>query len=285
MDGTKNLYETRRPFRRLRILKTLIFILFSTVVYAQTRTIPIEVEGPGLAAEYKQFPLITTTTDHAGKAPAKPLVKIGIIDTGYESGGAQALATLKLCPTGHYDFYSEKPVVARTDKHGTMVGTIIAETLQNVNYCAVIFQVVTKNGEITPETIARAVMRASKEHLQAVNVSLTGTAASFYEARAFKALSDSGARIFVAAGNDHRDLNFACQSYPACYQVKNIQIIGALTEDLEQPAQYSNHGGRVNLWYSGVYNDGFTHAQGTSFAAPRAAADYLLSLTSALPTN
>lgn len=205
--------------------------------------------------------------------------RIGVIDTGYNSD--YGTERVKLCKTGHYDFYTEKAQIAGVHPHGTMVSELIASPLEHTDYCIVVFQVADASGNITPENVARAIGMASKQNLKAVNISLAGPQSRMIEQKALRALSASGARVFVAAGNDHLDLGRACQVFPACYEVPNMFMVGAMTPDLTQTAHYSNFGTRVKLWYSGESLEG--RASGTSFASPRALGDYVYSLSSPVP--
>jgi hypothetical protein len=209
--------------------------------------------------------------------------KIVVIDTGYNADFAPLPA--KLCKTGHYDFYTNKPVLASTHPHGTIVTTLIATALEDVDYCIVEMQVANENGQITPENVARAIGMAQRLNPTAVNISLSGPASSLYEQRALRELTKTGAQLFVAAGNDHLDLDKACQVFPACYDVTNMNVVGAMTADLDQPAAYTNYGTKVKLWYSGTYSDPMQMAKGTSFASPRALGDYVFSIASPLPTK
>jgi subtilisin family serine protease len=260
-------------------LKHLILALFAVNAYAIStegyRTLPVVVTEHNYGGQYRG-----STPTPALNVVKKAKYKIVIIDTGYDP--LLAAFPIRLCEKGHYDFYSESSVLARTVNHGSMVASIIAATLEGVDYCAVIYQIVDKRGVISETTMARAFALAAKEHPTAVNVSITGPSASQLEEKLLLRLSDSGAKIFVAAGNEKNNLNLACGNYPACYHVPNLVVVGAVTDDMQQPASYSNYGTKVKLWFPGSYSDSIQHADGTSFATPRALADFILSLSSPL---
>ncbi len=209
------------------------------------------------------------------QAKSGTVIKIAIIDTGYDKtlldpDGVE----LHLCAKGHYDFATETSIVNSGNKHGTIVGTIIAEGLQDVEYCAVIYQVQGLLG-ITAENLTRAVQMAKKEGVFAVNISLEGINHAQRERMALYDLGDKGTAIFVAAGNRHQNLDEVCNSYPGCYKIPNMQIVGASDESMEFRAAYSNYGSRITSWYRGDFTLGGVQMQGTSFAAPRALADYV----------
>ncbi len=209
-----------------------------------------------------------------GKATGT-MLKIAIIDTGYDTSLLDEEATeLNLCDTGHYDFNLDKAKLGSAGSHGTMVGSIIAENLQDVNYCAVIYQVQTVIG-ITAESVTRAIKMATKEGIFAINISLEGIMHAQRERMALYDLGQKGTAIFVAAGNRHANLDEVCNSYPSCYHVPNLYVVGAADESMEFRAAYSNYGSRVSSWYSGDFIMNGTKMQGTSFASPRALADYV----------
>lgn len=212
----------------------------------------------------------------SGREPVKgQLFKIGIIDTGFD----QSLTDVKmhLCPSGHYDFGANAPVVGTTFWHGTAVAqAIVNEFDESVNYCFVIYQVQGPLG-ITADNLSGALRRAAGEGLVAVNISLEGNTFSFAEKQAVKSLADKGTAIFIAAGNRHLSLDTACMSYPACYLLSNTYVVGA-TQDGVYVAAYSNYGSKVSVWKDGSIEFGGSVMQGTSFASPRACGDFVSSL-------
>lgn len=200
-------------------------------------------------------------------------IKIAIVDTGWRIPGANTRdPELKLCPTGHYDYYTNTPMVNVVLPHGVRIGSIIAQALSDVDYCAVIFQVWTEHG-ITSDSLAAALRRAKQEGVKFINVSITGTEPSPKEKRALRELGDAGITVFVAAGNEGRDLSKSCQSYPTCYGLPNIVSVGATLNGSKDKTNYSNYGKYVSAWYPGEL---IWHGQkdiGTSYAAPRALSD------------
>lgn len=203
----------------------------------------------------------------------EPKYKIAIIDTGYTG------TKLKLCKTGHYDFMTNKPMVGfQTDQnipHGQYVGDIIAEGLKDVDYCAIIFQMKDDEGFNRISNYVSALLRIYTYKVTAVNISLNGPGTSILEREALKLVAEK-ARVFVAAGNDHQNLDFECDAFPTCYKIPNVYPIGALAKDGTK-ARLSNRGSVIKEWYPGNYKDEF----GTSFATPRALVNYVRSLSSA----
>lgn len=212
-----------------------------------------------------------------GSAPA---IKIAIIDTGLQLDKTN----LKLCPTGHFNFATNEPVVGVSKiypEHGTLVASIIADNLKRVDYCAIIYQVSTYSG-ISVMDITRAAKMALKEEVTAVNLSISGNEYSREENAALYDLLDRGA-VFVAAGNDHIDLSKNCSVYPACYSMllrkSHFFVVGALDDLNNVKALYSNYGeGRIDKWDRGMVVWNGTIDQGTSYATPRSLSKYVLSL-------
>ncbi len=207
-------------------------------------------------------------------AEAKTL-KIAIIDTGYDA--EYAVTKLKLCPTGHFNFATNTPTVGEALHHGTDIGSIIAETLKDVDYCAIIYQVMV-DGEMQDRSMMGAIDRAAKENLTAVNVSIVSSTHSYRERMLYKKLINSGAIIFAAAGNENHDLTSTCNYYPGCYKMPGVVVVGAMSPDLTQKATYSNYGKDVNTWYPGHFKSRKGWVHGTSFATPYALGDFVRSL-------
>lgn len=207
-------------------------------------------------------------------AESAPKYKIAIIDTGYDV--TRAVHRLKLCESGHYNFRNDTPTVGFTQIHGTLVASIIAEQLKGVNYCAVIFQVETKNGHFLDASLTRAVTMAIKQNVTIVNMSYQGYMTSLKERFALERLSASGAVTFEAAGNEGQNLDYQCDAFPTCYGIDNIFPVGAIDPDTTTKAKYSNHGKMIKLWFSGRTTYNGDEYNGTSFAAPRALCDYVL---------
>lgn len=202
--------------------------------------------------------------------------RIGIIDTGLDN---EILPVkLKLCDTGHYNFYTDEPGLDSSDpEHGTMVSAIIAYHLQAVDYCAVFMSVPVKPG-FAQKTV-QAMRMLEDEGLTALNLSFSGNQHFFEEFNALKRMADQGTKIFVAAGNDNKNLDYICNYYPACYHIEGLYIVGSRKSERNwDKAGYSNYGGRIQLWYIGDCPFKDCSASGTSLASPRALSDYLLSL-------
>lgn len=210
----------------------------------------------------------------------QPPYKIVILDSGYDP--ARAPIEAKLCKTGHRDMATRTNNINYVHPHGTKVASIIAEKLKDVDYCLIIMQIFT-DGKLQSqdEDIAQVINDAIGLGATAINVSIGGNRIFRAERDAFINVSKTGIPVFLAAGNQSHNLDENCNFYPACYKFKNFVVAGMVDDDYpKQRAKVSNYGKLVDIWAPGYYRLGEVEEweHGTSFAAPRALADYILFL-------
>jgi hypothetical protein len=224
-------------------------------------------------------------------AKAEQIIKIAILDTGYDSSYAKQVNAepLKLCNTGHYDFGADIAKVGSLPesslrgrgKHGTLVASIMADKLKDVSYCAVIYQVYPYGGVGSPiPNILAALKRALTEGFMAVNMSYSGMDTFEEEYQGMNKLSSRGVMLFSAAGNNGVNLDAYCIFYPACYVMSNKVTVGALAKQGIK-CHYSNYGKNVEYYLGSlptyIQSGGLDCA--TSYATPRALSDYVLSVS------
>jgi len=219
--------------------------------------------------------------------PTKNTYQVAIIDTGFDMRAGQDIP-VKLCKEGHYDFPTKKRGITTTDIHGTLVVSALVENLAKVDYCVIILTVWSSRSkghtqtEIDFDTYLDSIKRLHKYiktlKLTAINMSASGSGHIFVEKMLYQDLSKQGVQLFFSAGNDGQSLNKACTVFPACYNLPNSHIVGAKEENSFMPEKYSNYGKVVTVWASGNVSAAGYSARGTSFASPRALADYLLAL-------
>lgn len=201
-----------------------------------------------------------------------PLLKIAIIDTGYDASLAYRTGAvpLKVCKAGSFDFVTNRPGVGAGElPHGTIVGSVIAQELQEVEYCAVIFRAFGQRS-VEPPIIAAAMLAANAvPGLKFVNISLVGNLPEPSEKLAAQAVTEAGLELFVAAGNEKTNLDARCASFPGCYGLRGIVMVGAL-DALGNIAKYSNYGKVVSNWEQGDVLWGSEIERGTSYASPKA---------------
>lgn len=203
-------------------------------------------------------------------AAKEPKTKVAIIDTGFTPMMFSS-AWEKICKTGHYDYSKDTPTVGMdVILHGSLVALIITDEAPDEDYCLQIYKVM--GGKATYVDVARAINKAVDNGAKVINLSLT---VNVYTAAMHKAVIRAtrlGVKIFAAAGNAGQNLNEYCNVFPQCLKRinNNLILVGAANKHGELE-RYSNYGVKV-----AVYNWGdIGQARGTSFAAPRALAQYL----------
>lgn len=214
---------------------------------------------------------------------AKPRYKIAVIDTGYDP--SRATTTAKLCKDGHWDFLTQTPNINFTQEHGTLVTSIIAEKLQEVDYCIIVITITTnEEGIFTGEIIAEALKKAFISDPTVINMSFHGGVDKSEEERlAIEEAAKRSIPLFLSAGNENINLDNNCNVYPQCYKpTGTIILVGAQGEmEPKEKASYSNYGKRVDIWAPGDATGADGHVEhGTSFATPRALAEDILYLES-----
>lgn len=149
------------------------------------------------------------------KAHSEPL-HVVVIDTGYSG------VTNKLCKSGHYDFTTKTPTIGSDSlykQHGTYVVDTIVDTAKNHDYCIQIYKISfgKKNSELE---YLLALSKAIKSNAEIVNISSTSSKYDSFE----KLLLESSTKTtFIAAtGNDGKNLDKKCDTYPACYNLAKV---------------------------------------------------------------
>jgi subtilisin family serine protease len=199
--------------------------------------------------------------------PIQAQTRIAVIDTGYRIEGKQHP---KFCKEVGYDFATRSRTVTHPMTHGTYVTNIIANTLQDKNYCILEYQVVADGG-INSNNISLAIRMATDLNAKYINMSIVGHEYNRDEREAMMYAVSKGVVLFLAAGND--DENLSCKAYPACYPIAHI--IGAI-DNRGRKCPWSNYGSMITSYYSGeLFADGRKQCA-TSFATPRALAAYFL---------
>lgn len=188
-------------------------------------------------------------------------IRVAVIDTGLED----SLEPIPLCEDGYKDFtggsYSGSDPVAH---HGTNVAALI--TLEAGasagRYCLTMFKIFTQYG-FDMVAYMRALDAIAKGKYDFVNMSFSGPISLNFEIRAIKSLLDRGTVVVVAAGNDSKNLDTSCNSYPACVDPR-IVVVSA------HDVPTANTGKVVDVWTSGARQAGGGYIMsGTSQATAR----------------
>lgn len=199
--------------------------------------------------------------------------KVAVIDSGFTPKYNNVYSQSKLCKKGHYDFTTETSTLGLDDhNHGTVVTDLIAKYAETDNFCIVIYKVFNGKPKASSKTV-EAFKMALKRKMNAINYSMSGREPDLHERQLLKKIVATRIAVFVAAGNDNFNLNEFCFSYPSCYKIKGIKIIGA-HDAYGNRAYYSNYGSIISQYDYGDIRNGF----GTSFATPRALGKYIKQL-------
>jgi subtilisin family serine protease len=205
------------------------------------------------------------------------ILRVAVIDTGFGFDAELNKKAFKICKTGSFDFTKNLPVVGDDNNgHGTAVMALINRHAKTKNMCFMIYKALGDDGYGDLDNINKALIAAYRYKADVINMSLGSTFHDAKQKRILKTLTRSGIKVFAAAGNSKKDLNTECNSYPTCYKYvsPNLIPVGATDEDSDV-AKYSNRGAFISVY---KYGRTFLGARGTSFAAPRAAGDYIQSL-------
>lgn len=220
--------------------------------------------------------LLITANTYAGEP-----IRVGVLDTGLDLKDHRFKNVL--CSEGHKDFTGTG--LQDDHGHGTHVAGLIHQYAKDAKFCLVIlkYYVHEAKGEINLNREINALLHAQFQRLTILNMSLSGAEADEQEKNVLGVLR--GVIISVAAGNNGKelrdptneelrqvkspdDLKVACY-YPACYNMHNMHIVGALIG--HNRSSSSNYGDIVKYWensynHSTLPNGEYGTLGGTSMA-------------------
>lgn len=188
---------------------------------------------------------------------------IAIIDTGLD---LKLFPNAKLCKGGHLNAVSGKKEIVNAAAHGTFVYKALSENLKNSDYCVYIINVY-KNG-VDTQALINGLKHIKKLKPDIINYSISGPLPIPKEMILLDQISNNGTKIFVASGNNKKDLSVECSSYPACYYLPKVSVIGC--RDM-----FCNVKGPINKYETGTVSINGKIDKGSSFATPRAIAAYI----------
>lgn len=176
--------------------------------------------------------------------PPSRTLKIVIIDSGYDTINNR----LKLCNEGidltNTDMYD---IVG----HGNNVSHLIADRLENYDYCIYPIKVFNSfNRGSNIEILINAMTIASNLNPDIINLSYGGNESYVDEHLIVKKLLDRNILLVAASGNENHNLDENCNFFPACYD-NRIITVGNLKNNTEK-AESSNYGKYVKKWNIGV---------------------------------
>ena len=178
-------------------------------------------------------------------------IKIAVVDTGFD---AKLAPKVKLCKTGHANLITGQlnlktpPSDGSSSKHGSNVADIIANTINNQNYCVIIVKYYSDTtSDMAQEFSNQALEYVASLRINIVNYSGGGISRNNREERAVKTLLNAGTMFVAAAGNNGRLLD-KLPFYPAMLD-KRVIVVGALKGIAKLDA--SNFGSQVDVWENG----------------------------------
>ena len=199
--------------------------------------------------------LLASTTSYAKDQRQR----INVLDNGITKAGVKKFAKA-LCKDGH-----SKNALNEEGKHGTNVISIIANKLNTKKFCIEIHNVLGKGTTMKDEF--RALFASFDAKF--INMSFAGDQPSKTEKQMIKVLLKKNIHIFVAAGNQNKNLDKS-PTYPASYgfKTKKYHVVGSSTKTW-YGKKFSNFGSVVTEKQPGT-KIGWPLMTGTSQSTPNA---------------
>lgn len=153
--------------------------------------------------------------------PKETRTTIAVVDTGYNSSDKEV--NKFLCKGGALDFTGKG--IDDVQAHGNVMARTIIKGLNPVMHCLYVIKYIHQIYDKAAYMAALNYMLVLKPDY--LNFSSNGEALIPLEFSVYNRLAKGGTKIFVAAGNNGLDLDFSCNSYPACF-VHLIDIVVAV---------------------------------------------------------
>lgn len=193
-------------------------------------------------------------------ANAENRVRVAVIDTGIDS----ELATPYLCKDGNKDFTGKG--MKDVSGHGTNVAGIISKKINRKIFCLQIIKWYHSGEQVSDEVVSLRLLNSLKQALKFkpryVNLSMAGYFKSSEEQELLTKLVKNGAKVFVAAGNEGKNLNIECDIYPACYDIhsSNYYVIGNYSSSSSNYANWLKWENGDNVEGFGLVKSGTSQA-------------------------
>jgi hypothetical protein len=199
-------------------------------------------------------------------------VIVAVLDSGIDTAHPDFAGKL----TAGYNFSGGNTDVSDVKDHGTKVAGSAAAAVNNgVGVAGVAggarimpIRVSDSTGTAYWSSIASGLTWAADRGARVANVSFNGAAGSSSVLSAARYMKSKGGLVFVSAGNNNTDPNYA--------NTDDVIIVAA-TNKSDAKASFSNFGDHVHLSapgeaiYTTTWKQGYASVSGTSFAAPIAA--------------
>lgn len=189
---------------------------------------------------------------------AYPKDRIVILDTGYYSHNHE----YDCSPNLNANFTNDS--MLDDSPHGSIINSIITDHLNKDKYCIINVKYDTGHNfepELRQKRYIEALQYVLSLRPKYLNLSISGKGEIPEELRLLTALINRGVKIFVASGNDEKDLDKECDIFPACYHLP-LYVVGSNDT-------HGNYGKVVKYIESGIIEKNGRLFKGTSFSAPR----------------
>ncbi|MDQ7027165.1 MAG: S8 family peptidase [Anaerolineae bacterium] len=198
-------------------------------------------------------------------------VIVAVIDSGICANHPDLVGRI----VSGYDFVENDNDPADVFGHGCSVAGVIAANANNgigiagvaPNVQIMPLRVLDASGIGNYASIAMAIVYATDNGADIINMSLAGPTYSQIMADAVAYAVKNGIVIVAAAGNQGRERAF----YPAAFP--SVIAVGSIDPDLQR-SSFSNYGADIDIWAPGrdilttTLDGGYNFESGTSFAAP-----------------
>lgn len=155
--------------------------------------------------------------------------------------------------------------------HGSNIIGIISKNLDSKKYCILsikVFHRYFRQGHsFWKYDVVKGLKIAIERKAKFINMSLYGPESDPKEKRQIQKALSKGIKILIAAGNKGRNLDQNCDSYPACYKLPGVHVVGSGYSNSNRNDK-SNYGSEtVTDWRDGDnIRAGGTTLSGTSQA-------------------
>lgn len=176
-----------------------------------------------------------------------PREKIVVIDSGIRITDYNKKY---LCNDGHYDVTETS--LHDYNGHGTNIAGIIARKLNPQTQCIVIIKYFfDTHGTMTDELQALKIAYQIP-NVKVINFSSGGFEPYLKERHLIEKIISNNIYFVTAAGNKSTNLDFICNYFPACYNIKSkyFRVVGnGLNQHLK--SKYTNYGSQITDWRIG----------------------------------
>lgn len=177
---------------------------------------------------------------------AKDPIRVVVLDTGLNPNDIRF--KFHLCESGHRDFTNSS--IYDNEGHGTHVVGSIVKYAEKSNYCIIIVKFFNTHDTKDMNTMSSLMAMFYIKALEPDIVNFSGGGGGF-DLSEYLLLKSSKKTIFVvAAGNQGKNLDSDCYYYPACYNLDNILVVGALGSN-GKIWKSSNYGSVVDYYEHG----------------------------------